>query len=67
MMKIAVLFFLLLNHNAIAEIKFTNHCEKEAINLIKNSTQTIDIAVYSINNLNIIKSLIRAKERGGLR
>ncbi len=47
-----------------AQISFTNKCEKEVIKLINNSTENIDIAVYSINNLNIIDSLIKAKDRG---
>ncbi|MBL0725518.1 MAG: hypothetical protein JJW01_00970 [Alphaproteobacteria bacterium] len=47
-----------------AQITFTNQCEKETIKLINNSVKTIDIAVYSINNLNIVDSLIKAKEKG---
>ena len=62
---LALLMIMVLSVNTcLAGVKFTKNCEKEAINLIKNSTQTIDIAVYSINNLNIIEALIRAKERG---
>lgn len=47
-----------------AQITFTNKCEKEVIKLINNSTQSIDIAVYSINNLNIIDQLIKANDKG---
>lgn len=50
--------------NTHAKITFTNKCEKEIIKLINNSTETIDIAVYSINNLNIIDQLIKAKDKG---
>ena len=50
--------------NSHAKITFTNKCEKEIIKLINNSTETIDIAVYSINNLNIIDQLMKAKDKG---
>jgi cardiolipin hydrolase len=61
---IAILFYLLIINNITnAKITFTKNCEKETLKLINNSTQSIDIAVYSINNLNIIDSLIKAKDR----
>jgi phosphatidylserine/phosphatidylglycerophosphate/cardiolipin synthase-like enzyme len=46
-----------------AQITFTNKCEKEVIKLINNSNETIDIAVYSINNDKIVKALEKAKNR----
>ncbi|QED23021.1 phospholipase D-like domain-containing protein [Candidatus Deianiraea vastatrix] len=59
-----ITLFLLLNPiNSHAQITFTNKCEKEVIKLINNSQNSIDIAVYSINNLNIINQLIKAKDR----
>lgn len=61
---IALLLLLNLTINANAQITFTNKCEKEVIKLINNSQNSIDIAVYSINNLNIIDSLIKAKDKG---
>ena len=60
-----ITLFLLLNLaiNANAQITFTNKCEKEVIKLINNSTENIDIAVYSINNDKIVKALEKAKNR----
>lgn len=56
--------FLTITSPSHAKIKFTQHCEKETIKLINNSQDSIDIAVYSINNLNILDSLIKAKNKG---
>ena len=39
-------------------------CEKAVVDLISNSTAKIDIAVYSINNTQILAALSKAKERG---
>jgi mitochondrial cardiolipin hydrolase len=59
-----ITLFLLLNPiNSHAQITFTNKCEKEVIKLINNSNETIDIAVYSINNDKIVKALEKAKNR----
>ena len=44
-------------------VKFGKICEDIIVELIDNSTNTIDIAVYSINNTNIINSLVEAKNR----
>jgi phosphatidylserine/phosphatidylglycerophosphate/cardiolipin synthase-like enzyme len=49
---------------AYSHIEFTKNCEKNVIKLIENSKESIDIAVYSINNLNIVEALLDAKERG---
>ena len=49
---------------AYSHIAFTKNCEKEIIKLIENSNESIDIAVYSINNLNLIEPLINARDRG---
>ena len=57
----------LLIKSAFAEVDvaFTpsNECEQKIIALIDNSQQSIEIAVYSINNENIVAALERAKER----
>lgn len=59
------LFLLLFNLNsAFASISFSKECESNVIELIDNSNKTIDVAVYSINNQEIINALTRAKERG---
>ncbi len=39
-------------------------CEDKLVDLINNSTETIDVAVYSINNDNIVNALKRAQDRG---
>lgn len=57
------LFFILLTTDSLAKITFTKHCEKEIVRLINNSQNSIDIAVYSINNENIVKALEKAKSR----
>ena len=60
-----ITLFLLLNPiTSHAQITFTNKCEKEVIKLINGANESIDIAVYSINNLNIIEQLLNAKDRG---
>jgi len=64
MIRYAFILFIFFSSSASAEVKFTNHCEKEVIKLINNSANSIDIAVYSINNLNIVDSLIKAKDKG---
>ena len=58
------LLLLVLSYVSHAEITFTKKCEKEVVSLINNSQETIDIAVYSINNPNIIDALFKAKDRG---
>lgn len=40
------------------------NCEKMIVNRINSAEKTIDAAVYSINNDNIVNSLIEAKKRG---
>lgn len=61
---LTLLIFLTTTIQSHAQITFTQHCEKETIKLINNSQNSIDIAVYSINNLNIVDSLIKAKDKG---
>ena len=39
-------------------------CEDKLVDLINNSTETIDVAVYSINNDNIVNALKKAQDRG---
>ncbi len=60
---VAVVAGIGINYKTNAPITFTKRCETEVIKLINNSTQTIDIAVYSINNDHIIKALEQAKAR----
>ena len=47
------------------EIAFTpsDECEKRIVGLIDKSQKSIDIAVYSINNQQIVEALERAKQR----
>ena len=47
------------------EIAFTPSkvCEEKIIELINNSQNSIDVAVYSINNQRIIDALYRARQR----
>lgn len=40
------------------------NCEKMIVNRINSAEKTIDAAVYSINNDNIVNALIEAKKRG---
>lgn len=47
-----------------AEVYFNHQCEQHIVELIRNSQTDIDVAVYSINNNNIINSLEDAKKRG---
>lgn len=42
----------------------SSQCEDEIIRLINQSQNNIDIAVYAINNDNIIAALKQAKDRG---
>lgn len=51
---------------AIVDVRFTPsaECENAIIGYIDNAKNTIDVAVYSINNTNIVKALKRANERG---
>jgi len=63
--KITIIYIILLaiQFPVNAQITFTKHCEKEIIKLINNSQSSIEIAVYSINNENIVKALEKAKNR----
>lgn len=47
------------------EVAFTpsQDCELRIIDLIKNSTTSIDVDIYSLSNQAIVEALIRAKER----
>ncbi len=47
----------------VAEVKFGKDCEENILKLISESLETIDIAVYSINNTKIAEELLKAKER----
>lgn len=64
-MKYLLLIFLLfLSQNAFSKVMFGKECESQIIELINNSNKSINVAVYSINNLNIIEALLDAKNRG---
>lgn len=39
-------------------------CENGLIHLIENSKETIDVAVYSINNPNLVEAIKKAHDRG---
>ena len=58
--------FLSGNVNALEYVFFSpsTDCENEIIRLINQSQDKIDIAVYAINNDNIINALKQAKNRG---
>lgn len=62
-----LLYTVLIINEAFAEVKvvFTPsyECENEIVNLIDNSKTSIDVAVYSINNRQIVDALKRAKQR----
>ena len=58
------LSFISINNYANAKITFSKECESEVVKLINESQETIDIAVYSINNENILNALYEARERG---
>lgn len=49
-----------------AEVFFSpsQKCENQLVELIDGSSQTIDAAVYSINNTNIVDALKKAHKRG---
>ena len=54
------LSFISINNSANAKITFSKECESEIVKLINESQETIDIAVYSINNENILKAIYEA-------
>lgn len=63
----ALLYYCLTVQTAhpVVEIAFTPSkvCEEKIIELINNSQNSIDVAVYSINNQRIIDALYRARQR----
>ena len=63
----ALLYYCLTVQTAhpVVEIAFTPSkvCEEKIIELINNSHNSIDVAVYSINNQRIIDALYRARQR----
>ena len=68
-MKYLFIIFLFFFSNFVfakSEAYFTPSldCENKIIQLIKKSTETIDVAVYAINNDAIVDALKKAHERG---
>lgn len=68
-MKKIILFICLFFYQtafATVEVHFTpsTECEDSIIDLIENAQKTIDVAVYSINNNQIISALKKAHKRG---
>lgn len=70
-MKYAILFFFILfkvvsAYGADPKVYFSPSfdCEKAIIKRIEKAEKTIDVAVYSINNLRLIGALISAQEHG---
>ena len=63
---IALIIFVCLPCSAKVDVKFTpsTDCEDSIIGYINNSVNTIDIAVYSINNEKIVSALKQAHDRG---
>ena len=66
MFVIIVFVFICYPCVAKVDIKFTpsTECEDAIINYINSSKETIDIAVYSINNDKIVNALKNAYDRG---
>ena len=68
MKVITFLLFLLFSAAALAQPKVyfspSLQCEKRLLKLIDNAKESIDIAVYSINNTNLVEALKRAHKRG---
>ena len=42
----------------------SKNCENGLISLIENSHETIDVAIYSINNKNLVEAIKKAHDRG---
>lgn len=63
---IILLIFLSFPCFARIDVKFTpsKQCEKTIVEFIDNSQETIDAAVYSINNDKIVEALKKAHHRG---
>lgn len=63
---LAVFMFISWPVYAQLEVNFTPSlsCEQRIIELIDESQQSVDVAVYSINNDNIVKALNNAHKRG---
>lgn len=69
LLRVLFIFFaFILPFSTTAEIVvyFSPHgnCEQQIVKKINSARKTIDAAVYSINNDNIVAALIAAKERG---
>ncbi|MBP5615256.1 MAG: phospholipase D family protein [Alphaproteobacteria bacterium] len=68
MKKIFLIFAMLLIKPVSAELEvhFTpsSECEDSIVHLIKTSQKTIDVAIYSINNDQIVSALKEAHNRG---
>lgn len=62
------LFFLFLSYPALADMKAffspSLNCENNIVKRIDKAENTIDAAVYAINNKDIVKALKRAHDRG---
>jgi phosphatidylserine/phosphatidylglycerophosphate/cardiolipin synthase-like enzyme len=64
MKKILFLMSLLIIPDAYAEVYFNLDCQKVVIHNIQQSKEKIDVAVFSINNKDIVEALAEAKNRG---
>lgn len=66
LVSIFIYFSLLLPSAAKVDIKFTpsSDCENTIVDFINNSQNNLEIAVYSINNVNIVNALKNAHDRG---
>ncbi|MBP5534560.1 MAG: hypothetical protein J6Y03_03540 [Alphaproteobacteria bacterium] len=68
MKKVLLCLLLLFSTTAFGKIEVyfspSTDCEDKLVDLINNSTETIDVAVYSINNDNIVNALKKAQDRG---
>ena len=63
---VLIIIFFCLPVYAKVKVHFTPslECENSIVGLINNSKKTIDIAVYSINNNQIVEALKKAHGRG---
>jgi phosphatidylserine/phosphatidylglycerophosphate/cardiolipin synthase-like enzyme len=61
-----IIFLLSLSAKAATVVSFSPNglCQQMTVNLIDGATETVDAAVYSINNIAIVEAYERAKKRG---
>ncbi len=67
MKKLFIIFFILLSfvRNSFANVYFSQDCKTNILNLINNSKNEIYIAVYSIDDPDIVNAIFNFVDRGG--